>query len=131
MEIDCVVFLRGGDAAGEELPVLAVVIGINIFIKLPYAALFKRQRNAVSTRIRPIWIGLVVHRRTCRLYPCTESKYITGLAAGVIYPIDIGFGRHAVAVDAKRRYVVRGNYTGSRRNTIITSGAMACPAAQS
>ena len=36
-----VVFLRGGDAAGDELPVLAVVIGINIFIKLPYAALFK------------------------------------------------------------------------------------------
>jgi len=131
VEIDRVVFLRGGDAAGDELPVLAVVIGINIFIELPYAVFLKRQSNAVSTRIRPVRIGLVAHRGACRLYPCTESKYITDLAAGVIYPIDIGFGGHAVAVDAERRYVVRGYYAGSRRNTIVTSGAMACPAAQS
>lgn len=130
VEIDRVVFLRGGDAAGEELPVLAVVICVDILVELPYAVFFKRQRNAIVPYVVRVRVGLVAYRRTYRLYPRSESKYITDLPSGVGYAIDIGLGRHAVAVDAERRYIVRGNYAGNRHGSVAAAVIAPCPAAQ-
>ena len=63
MEIDCVVFLRGGDAAGEELPVLAVVVRENVLLGKQLAALVELQDDAVLPLFAGVQRGRVAPRR--------------------------------------------------------------------